>query len=92
LYHEIEILGRGQVEDAFSCTEASGHYIAEDAGSTPGWQRIKEGYKAAKPNKEQKETMKWFESMARDADPKGLKGRENFVDIEAINIRLCILS
>lgn len=86
--HEIEVEGRGKVDDVFQCIEGNGHYIAEDSGSMPGWEELQKAYRAANPNGEQKEKMHWFEHMASNADPKGLKGRENFCDVQGINARL----
>lgn len=83
--HEIEIIGRGNVDDTFKCTDGNGHGIAEDAGSMPGWEELKKAYRAAKPNDEQKEKMHWFENMASNFDSEGLKGRESYVDLSVIN-------
>ena len=83
--HEIEIIGRGNVDDAFKCTDGNGHGIAEDAGSMPGWEGLKNAYRTAKPNDEQKEKMHWYENLASNFDPEGLKGRESYVDLSVIN-------
>ncbi|KAH0362296.1 hypothetical protein KCU65_g8100, partial [Aureobasidium melanogenum] len=86
--HEIEIIGRGNVDDTFKCTDGNGHGIAEDAGSMPGWEELKNAYRAANPTKEQKEKMTWFEQKASNFDPEGLKGRESYVDLSVINALL----
>ena len=86
--HEIEVVGRGKVDDGFQCTDGNGHGIAEDSGSMPGWENVKEAYAASNPTKDQKEKMHWFEYQASNADSRGLKGRENFWDKDAINARL----
>lgn len=83
--HEIEIIGRGNIDDAFKCTDGNGHGIAEDAGSMPGWEELKNAYRAAKPDDEQKEKMHWYENMASNFDPEGLKGRESYVDLSVID-------
>jgi hypothetical protein len=83
--HEIEIIGRGNVDDAFKCTDGNGHGIAEDAGSMTGWEELKNAYRAAKPDDEQKEKMHWYENMASNFDPEGLKGRESYIDLSVIN-------
>ncbi|THY34187.1 hypothetical protein D6D00_00347 [Aureobasidium pullulans] len=86
--HEIEIIGRGEVDDTFRCTEGNGHGIAEDAGSMPGWEELKNAYRAVNPTDEQKEKMHWFENQASNFDPEGLTGRESYVDLSVINALL----
>ncbi len=75
--HTMEIIGREEPTEVFKCTDGEGHGVAEDAGSTSGWKELKEAYRATNPTKEQREKMKWFETQASNADPKGLKNRRD---------------
>ncbi|KAK6002683.1 hypothetical protein QM012_001433 [Aureobasidium pullulans] len=86
--HEIEIIGRGKVDDVFECTSGNGHAIAEDVGSMSGWEELKNAYRAAQPDNEQKKKMHWFENSASNFDPEGLKERESYVDLSIINALL----
>jgi Plasmid pRiA4b ORF-3-like protein len=72
--HAIRVIGRPDTTDWVWCTGGEGHGCAEDAGSTPGWNALKEAYAASRPNKEQKEKMEWFETKASNRDPRGLRG------------------
>ncbi|KAL6718631.1 hypothetical protein ACLMJK_002865 [Lecanora helva] len=91
--HQITILGRDDTRDFFMCKDGEGHYVAEDAGSVQGWETLKKAYRAARPNKEQREKMHWFENQASNADPHGLKnGRERAWAKGDINRRLAELA
>lgn len=47
---------------------------------------VEEGVSADRPDEEQKEKMEWFENMASNGHPKGLRGeRVRFVDFEEID-------
>ena len=75
--------------DCFQCTDGEGHGVAEDVGSTDGWKNLKRAYRNQRPNKEQREKMKWFESFATNMDPKGLgNGRDKVWPKVEINSRL----
>lgn len=70
--HDITVVGRKTATDFYMCTDGDGHGVAEDVGHTPGWEKLKVAYRAARPNKEQKDKIRWFEEMASNGDPRGL--------------------
>jgi len=76
--HDITIVGRKPATDIFMCTDGEGHGAAEDAGGVHGWGNLKAAYKAQRPNKEQRDKMKWFEELASNRDSRGFTrwGRE----------------
>lgn len=91
--HEIELEGRSDVTGYFVCTDGQGHGVAEDVGSAPGWERLKAAYRAARPDKEQRSKMRWYETQASNGDREGLgKGREMSWAKGAINRRLSYLA
>ncbi|KAL3960308.1 hypothetical protein ACCO45_005425 [Purpureocillium lilacinum] len=84
--HYMTILGRADATPDFICLDGSGHYVAEDVGSTQGWEKLKAAYQTQSPTEEQKGRRKWFERDASNADPRGLAGdRVNTWDRDAIN-------
>ncbi|KAI9721231.1 MAG: hypothetical protein M1812_002392 [Candelaria pacifica] len=84
--HEIEVIGREEPTEIFTCSAGEGHGVAEDVASTPGWKKLKEAYRATNPTKDQKENMKWFETRASNKDPKGLRnGRERIWGKDRVN-------
>ena len=87
--HTIELLGRKEATDYFLCTDGEGHGCAEDAGGVGGWEELKTAYRTERPNKDQKEKMKWYETQASNPDPQGLgNGRERVWAKGLINRRL----
>ena len=76
--HQMTHLSRAdEATDFFQCTDGEGHGVAEDVGSDNGWRTLKQGYRSQRPDKEQKEKMKWFESFASNKDRQGLgNGRD----------------
>lgn len=87
--HQISVVGRAAATEVFVCTGGEGHYVAEDVGHLNGWKRLKEAYRTRRPNKEQRESMHWFERQASNADPRGLGNeRDRLFDREGINFRL----
>jgi len=86
--HIITVQGRADATDKFSCIDGTGHYVAEDV-MQPGWQDLKDAYKAENPDETQREQIHWFENLASNGDPLGLgNGREHEWDREFINARL----
>lgn len=84
--HRIEIVGRGDAKDGWKCVDGIRHDCTEDIGGWKGWEEMKKAYRANRPDEEQKAKMEWFETMASNGDPKGLRGeRVRFVDLEEIN-------
>ncbi|KAI8956761.1 MM3350-like domain-containing protein [Daldinia sp. FL1419] len=55
--HEMTLLGRAEPSD-FVCIGGSGHPVAEDVGGTRGWRDLKEAYRTAQPDEEQRSKMK----------------------------------
>ena len=43
--------------DVSQCTAGGGHGVAEDVGSSRGWENQKQVYRSQRPKKEQKEKM-----------------------------------
>ena len=75
--------------DFFQCTDGEGHGVAEDVGSVNGWEFLKQAYRSPRPNKEQREKMKWFETFASNKDRQGLgNGRDKLWARAEINSRL----
>ncbi|KIM97223.1 hypothetical protein OIDMADRAFT_182606 [Oidiodendron maius Zn] len=89
--HSITILGRIAATSIFSCTDGEGHGVAEDVGSVRGWEELKMAYRAARPNKSQREKMAWFETQASNAEGDGLRGKERMWAVEKINRQLVSL-
>ncbi|CAJ2512892.1 Uu.00g010110.m01.CDS01 [Anthostomella pinea] len=83
--HVIELIGREPPTASFSCKERGGHGVAEDVGSSSGLNKLLAAYRSNRPNSEQKDKIKWFESMCSNADKDGLKGRESMWDIASVN-------
>lgn len=91
--HAIALEGRSEGTDFFMCVDGEGHYVAEDVGSWRGWNRLKEAYRAQRPNQAQREKMRWFEQQASNRDARGLKnGRERVWAKGMINRRLAELA
>lgn len=87
--HDITVIGRAGATTKFKCLDGEGHGVAEDVGSSDGWQELKQAYKATTPNEEQKKKREWFENRASNRDRRGLgDGRERTWNIEAINLNL----
>lgn len=87
--HEIEVVGRAEATMGFEYLEGKGHGVAEDVGSVSRWLKLREAYRTARPDKEQKEKRAWFERQASNADRRGLGGgRELECDVDAINDKL----
>ncbi|CAF9908570.1 MAG: hypothetical protein HETSPECPRED_008116 [Heterodermia speciosa] len=88
--HQMTHMSRADnATDCFQCTDGEGHGVAEDVGSTDGWKNLKRAYRNQRPNKEQREKMKWFESFTTNMDPKGLgNGRDKVWPKVEINSRL----
>lgn len=55
--HQITIIGRDDPKGHFGGGDGTGHSCAEDVGSKAGWKRLTAAYRAANPNREQKEKM-----------------------------------
>ncbi|KAK7741904.1 hypothetical protein SLS62_010881 [Diatrype stigma] len=72
--HHLTITGRAEAKREFTCLDGSGHYVAEDAGGTKGWEELKAAYRAARPDEHQRERREWFEKTASNRDPAGLGG------------------
>jgi hypothetical protein len=79
--HQITLLGRadpglhrsmgGPDAPAILCLGGEGHPCAEDCGSEPGWQNLKEIF--TKPRKKDPDDLKgWYKSMCANRDPDGL--------------------
>ncbi|KAJ6445898.1 major facilitator superfamily transporter [Purpureocillium lavendulum] len=84
--HHMTIVGRADPTVDFVCLDGSGHAVAEDAGGTRGWERVKEAYQTQSPTQDQKGRRHWFEQQASNADPRGLAGdRVNAWDRTQIN-------
>ncbi len=87
--HKIKIVGRADASDRFVCLEGAGHGVAEDAGSTSGWEALKKAYRTTTPTKEQREKRAWFEKQASNRDPRGLaNGRDRIWDMVGVNVAL----
>ena len=80
--HDIYVLGRaddhlgntlGLREDGdqrILCISGEGHGCAEDCGSYPGWEDLKEAFKKTKGG--DKERREWYKKYCLNGDPKGL--------------------
>ena len=91
--HEIKVIGSSAATTKIKCTDGEGHYVAEDAGASHGWNELLEAYKTASPTKEQKEKRSWFEKQASNRDPAGLSGdRARRWDKDGINMKLSVLA
>ena len=88
--HQVTHVSRAdKATDFFQCTDGEGHGVAEDVGSTNGWENLKGAYRTPRPNKEQREKMKWFENSACNGDRQGLgNGRDKKWEKAEINSRL----
>ncbi|KAF2405647.1 hypothetical protein EJ06DRAFT_468213 [Trichodelitschia bisporula] len=87
--HVMTVEGRADSTKTFSCLLGTGQPVAEDVGSTRGWEKLKEAYRAATPSAEQREKRSWFERDASNADPRGLAGgRVDEWDRDAVNRKL----
>ena len=77
--HEIVLLGRAQprlnhayglkTEGNVLCLDGQGHPCAEDCGSEPGWENLKDQFKKAKGDKYLKD---WYKNSCVNGDRKGL--------------------
>ncbi|KAI4170591.1 MAG: hypothetical protein LQ343_004823 [Gyalolechia ehrenbergii] len=80
--HQINILGRADkgLHSALTgfppekaqqvlCIAGEGHPCAEDCGSEPGWEDLKNAFKKPRGDKEQKD---WYKNMCANGDKKGL--------------------
>lgn len=72
--HEITVTGRTKHSDIFVCIAGEGHPCAEDVGSSPGWNKLVEAYKATRPTEDQREKREWFETQCSNRDRGGLAG------------------
>ena len=91
--HAITLEGRKEGTGRFMCVDGEGHYVAEDAGSSGGWNELKKAYRAKRPDQEQREKMYWFEQQASNRDEHGLRnGREMTWAKDMINKRLADLA
>ena len=91
--HWINIKARAKPTTHFECLAGSGHAVAEDVGATPGWEELKEAYRAKKPTKEQKERRRWYENDCSNGDWQGLGGnRLNIWNKDDINKYLATLA
>jgi hypothetical protein len=79
--HQITVLGRanpglhrsmaGPDAPAILCLGGEGHPCAEDCGSLPGWENLKEIF--TMPRKKDPDNLKaWYKSMCANGDPTGL--------------------
>ncbi|MCJ1365696.1 hypothetical protein MMC16_004821 [Acarospora aff. strigata] len=93
--HSIKLVGRATESTIGKvvCLAGEGHPVAEDAGGCTGWQRCKEAYATATPNKEQCELQEWFEKECSNADLRGLSGAGSWRwDQKKVNRALSLLS
>ena len=75
--HEVILLGRADaalgkrmgIEQKIVCVAGEGHGCAEDCGSAPGWEGLKEAFAKPKGDKELKD---WYKNMCANGDKKGL--------------------
>lgn len=74
--HACEILGRAKKTSFFECIAGEGHPCAEDAGAPPGWEALKDCYRAKRKDREQKELIEWYETCCANGDPRGLAGNK----------------
>jgi hypothetical protein len=73
--HEILILKRIVGNDRV-CIYIDGerHGAAESIEGPGRWEKLKEAYRTANPTQEQKENMRWYETQAKNGDPRDLGG------------------
>ena len=91
--HDIVLVRRDEATANFKCIDGAGHYVAEDVGSTRGWERLKAAYAAREPDEEQRNKMRWFEEQASNCDERGLgNGSERSWAKDEINRRLGALA
>jgi hypothetical protein len=91
--HFMTVTGRADPTNTFECLSGSGHGVAEDVGGVNGWKALKEAYRVARPSKDQREKMFWFERQASNRDKGGLDGdRVNAWDQEKVNRALAKLT
>lgn len=79
--HIFTLLGRatpginkqvGAPEDVkVMCVSGQGHACAEDAGSVPGWEHLRECFE--KPRSKDDGRREWYKTSCANGDPKGLK-------------------
>ena len=78
--HEIIVLGRadptlrnalGGVPHKAFCIAGEGHPCAEDAGSYPGWEDLKDLF-TKKGKKDPEGKKEWYKRLCANGDPKGL--------------------
>ncbi|ROW04441.1 hypothetical protein VMCG_05090 [Cytospora schulzeri] len=72
--HFLTVEGRCDRTRDFQVLSGTGHYVAEDVGSIPGWENLKAAYQARNPTSEQKERRGWFENMSSNGNQRGLAG------------------
>ncbi len=63
------VLGGGEDTPRILCIGGEGHPCAEDCGSEPGWEDLKNAFKKQKGDKSRRE---WYKTMCANGDPKGL--------------------
>lgn len=85
--HSITVEGGTDLKDnKFVCLSGEGHPVAGDVSSYQGWEKLKEGYRVERPNKEQKEKMEWYEKVAINGDQRGLgEGRVDEWDVDKVD-------
>lgn len=75
--HIITLEGRQAPTLNLTCTDGTGHGVAEDVKQS-GWAELKEAYRTSSPTQEQRELRNWFENEASNCDPDGLGGGREF--------------
>ena len=63
------MLGGGGDTPKVLCIGGEGHPCAEDCGSEPGWEDLKNAFKKPRGNKWRRE---WYKTACANGDPKGL--------------------
>ncbi|KAI4270991.1 MAG: hypothetical protein LQ337_006324 [Flavoplaca oasis] len=64
-----DVLGGGGDAPKILCIGGEGHPCAEDCGSAPGWEDLKDAFKKQKGDRSRRE---WYKTMCANGDPKGL--------------------
>ena len=88
--HLITDVARAEeATDFFQCTAGEGRGVAEDVGSSKGWEDLKRAFRSQRQKIDQKEKMEWFEKKASNKDQHGLKnGGDKLWPKTEINARL----
>ncbi|KAI4263441.1 MAG: hypothetical protein L6R42_001413 [Xanthoria sp. 1 TBL-2021] len=63
------LLGGGADTPKVLCIGGEGHPCAEDCGSEPGWEDLKNAFKKQRGDKSRRD---WYKTMCANGDPKGL--------------------